>query len=92
MLGKSLHTLLGNQLVNQLFTPNLNAFYANTLPSFLARGLDQLDGVIACNPIGAPGSACVPVSMLQSFMVALTWALVLISVSTVLFVRRDVLQ
>lgn len=92
VLGKSLHTLLGNQLVNLLFTPNLNAFYSNTLPAFLSRGLDQLDGVIACNPIGAPGSACVPVSMTQSLMIALTWALMLISVSTVLFVKRDVLQ
>src|SRR5579859_5014797 len=92
VLGKSLHTLLGNQLVNLLFTPNLNAFYSNTLPAFLSRGLDQLDGVIACNPIGAPGSVCVPVSMTQSFIVTLVWAFVLISVSTVLFVRRDVLQ
>lgn len=92
VLGKSLHTLLGNQLVNLLFTPNLNAFYSNTLPTFLSRGLDQLDGVIACNPTGAPGSACVPVSMTQSLMVALVWALVLISVSTILFVERDVLQ
>ncbi|GAC1566717.1 MAG: hypothetical protein NVS3B14_10480 [Ktedonobacteraceae bacterium] len=92
VLGKSLHTLLGNQLVNLLFTPNLNAFYARTLPTFLAHGLDQLDGVIACNPVGAPGSACVTVSMGQSLIVALVWALVLIVVSTVLFIKRDVLQ
>ena len=92
VLGKSLHIALGNQLVNLLFTPNLNAFYSNTLPAFLSRGLDQLDGVIACNPIGAPGSACVPVSMTQSLVVTLVWALALISVSTVLFVKRDVLQ
>jgi ABC-type transport system involved in multi-copper enzyme maturation permease subunit len=92
VLGKSLHTLLGNQLVNLLFTPNLNAFYSNTLPSFLAHGLDQLDGVIACNPIGAPGSACVPVSMMQSLLVTQVWALVLIAVSTYLFIKRDVLQ
>ena len=92
VLGKSLHIALGNQLVNLLFTPNLNAFYSHTLPAFLSRGLDQLDGVIACNPIGAPGSACVPVSMTQSLVVTLVWALALISVSTVLFVKRDVLQ
>src|SRR6266849_964153 len=92
VLGKSLHTLLGNQLVNLLFTPNLNAFYSNTLPSFLAHGLDQLDGVIAGNPIGAPGSACIPVSMMQSLLVTQVWALVLIAVSTYLFIKRDVLQ
>ena len=94
VLGKSVHTLLGNQLVNLLFTPNLNAFYYNTLPSFLARGLDRLDGVIACNPVAAHthGTTCVPVNMAQSFMIALTWALVLIGVSTYLFVKRDVLQ
>jgi len=92
VLGKSLHTLLGNQLVNLLFTPNLNAFYANTLPAFLARGLDQLDGVIACNPVGAPGSTCVTVSVTHALIVPLVWALVLIVVSTVLFIKRDVLQ
>lgn len=92
VLGKSLHTLLGNQLVDLLFTPNLNAFYFNTLPSFLAHGLDQLDGVIACNPIGAPGSTCTPVSMMQSLLVTQVWALVLIAVSTYLFIKRDVLQ
>lgn len=89
VLGKSLHTPLGNQLVNLLFTPNLNAFYANTLPAFLARGLDQLDGVIACTPAA---QGCAAVSANQSLVVALVWALILIGVSTFLFIKRDVLQ
>lgn len=88
VLGKSVHTPLGNQLVNLLFTTNLNAFYSNTLPVFLSKGLDQLDGVIACNPLA---KGCATVSMTQSFLVTLIWALVLGGVSTFLFIRRDVL-
>jgi ABC-type transport system involved in multi-copper enzyme maturation permease subunit len=89
VLGKSIHTPLGNQLVTLLFTPNLNAFYANTLPAFLARGLDQLDGVIACNLVN---KSCVTVGTTQSLIVPLIWAMVLGGVSTYLFVTRDVLQ
>jgi ABC-type transport system involved in multi-copper enzyme maturation permease subunit len=89
VLGKSLHTPLGNQLVNLLFTPNLNAFYANTLPAFLARGLDQLDGVIACTPMT---KACVTVGTGQSLIVVLIWGAILAAVSTYLFIKRDVLQ
>jgi ABC-type transport system involved in multi-copper enzyme maturation permease subunit len=89
VLGKSVHTLLGNQLVNLLFTTNLNAFYATSLPDFLAKTLDRLDGVIACNPVG---KACTPVSSGQSLVVDLAWALILGGVSTYLFIKRDVLQ
>lgn len=89
VVGKSVHTPLGNQIVNLLFTPNLNALYADSLPSFLSKTLDQLDGVIACNPIS---SGCVPVSILQASVVALMWALVLGGISTYLFIKRDVLQ
>ncbi|GAC1389588.1 MAG: hypothetical protein NVS4B11_07400 [Ktedonobacteraceae bacterium] len=89
VVGKSVHTPLGNQLVNLLFTPNLNAFYANTLPGFLAKTLDQLDGVIACSPTA---KACVPVSATQALLVTLVWAVVLGGVSTYLFIKRDVLQ
>ncbi|HZU67805.1 MAG TPA: ABC transporter permease subunit [Ktedonobacteraceae bacterium] len=89
VIGKSLHTPLGNQLANLLFTTNLDAFYANSLPTFLAKGLDQLDGVIACN---LTAKACVPVNIGQSFAVALIWALVLGAISTYLFIKRDVLQ
>jgi ABC-type transport system involved in multi-copper enzyme maturation permease subunit len=89
VVGKSVHTLLGNQIVNLLFTPNLNAFYAGSLPSFLAKTLDQLDGVIACNPVS---KGCVAVGMGQSFLVALVWAVILGGVSTYLFIKRDVLQ
>lgn len=89
VVGKSVHTLLGNQIVNLLFTPNLNAFYADSLPSFLAKTLDQLDGVIACNPMS---KGCVPVGMGQAFLIDLVWVLVLGAVSTYLFITRDVLQ
>ena len=89
VIGKSLHIPLGNQLNNLLFTTNLNAFYANTLPVALARGLDNLDGVIACN---LTNKSCIPVSATQSLLVVLLWALVLAGVSTYLFVKRDVLQ
>jgi len=80
VLAKSVHTQLGNQLVNLLFTTNLNAFYAHSLPTFLAKGLDQLDGVIASNTIA------------EALIVALVWALVLGGASTYLFIKRDVLQ
>ena len=68
---------------------NLNAFYAHSLPAFLAKGLDTLDGVIACN---VTSSGCVTVGTTQSLLVPLVWALVLGSVSTYLFIKRDVLQ
>ncbi len=89
VIGKSLHTALGNQLVNLLFTTNLNAFYANSLPTFLAKGLDQLDGVIACN---LTTKACVTVNIGQSFVVPFVWALILGGISTYLFMKRDVMQ
>ena len=89
VIGKSLHTPLGNMIVNLLFTTNLNAFYANSLPTFLAKGLDQLDGVIACN---LTSKACVTVNIGQSFIVPLIWALVLGGISTYLFIKRDVMQ
>ncbi|MEO8969990.1 MAG: ABC transporter permease subunit [Ktedonobacteraceae bacterium] len=90
VIGKSLHVVqLSNFVNNILFTTNLNAFYANTLPKFLANGLDQLDGVIACN---TTAKACQTVSVGQSFLVPLVWVLVLGSVSVYLFVKRDVLQ
>jgi len=89
VIGKSIHLSLGNQINNLLFTTNINAFYANTLPVALARGLDQLDGVIACSPVN---KECVPVSLGQALMVTLIWALILGGVSTYLFIKRDVLQ
>ena len=89
VIGKSLHTTLGNQIVNLLYTTNLNALYADSLPAFLAKGLDRLDGVIACNPVT---KGCVPVSSPQALIAVLLWALILAGVSTVLFLRRDVLQ
>lgn len=88
-LGKAVHTPLGNQVVNLLYTTNLNAFYANMLPAFLAKGLDRLDGVIACNLVD---KGCVSVDIAQSLIVPLIWALVLAGISTYLFITRDVLQ
>ncbi len=90
VIGKSLHVVPLSDFVNNLlFTTNLNAFYANTLPKFLASGLDQLDGVIACN---TTAKACHMVSTGQSFLVPLIWALVLGGISVYLFIKRDVLQ
>jgi ABC-type transport system involved in multi-copper enzyme maturation permease subunit len=89
VLGSSVHTPLGQQLVNILFTPNLNAFYASTLPPILARGLDQLDGVIACTHTA---TSCVAVGPTQAIVVNLVWALVLAGVSALLFIKRDILQ
>jgi ABC-type transport system involved in multi-copper enzyme maturation permease subunit len=87
VVGRSIHSLPGNQIVSLLFTPNLNAFYANSLPSFLAGTLDQLDGTIACTPAG---TSCVPVTTLHALIVALVWALVLWAISTILFMWRDI--
>lgn len=90
VIGNSLHTLLGRQINELLFTTNLNAFYANSLPAILARGLDTLDGVIACSPSSA--TACTTVSAGQALLVAAIWGLVLAVVSTIMFIKRDVLQ
>lgn len=89
VVGKSIHLPLGYQINQLLFTTNINAFYANTLPHALARGLDNLDGVIACTPMT---SGCVPVSAGQALLVVLVWALVLGGISTYMFIKRDVLQ
>jgi hypothetical protein len=87
--SKSLHTPPGNQIGNLLYSTNLNPFYVDSLPAFLAKGLDRLDEVIACNPVAR---GCVPMSSPQALIVVLLWALILAGVSTVLFLRRDVLQ
>lgn len=90
VIGKSLHVVSLSDFVNNiLFTTNLNAFYARSLPKFLASGLDRLDGVIACN---TTAKACVTVNMGQAFLVPLVWALILGGVSVYLFMKRDVLQ
>ncbi|HLI89959.1 MAG TPA: ABC transporter permease [Ktedonobacteraceae bacterium] len=89
VIGRSIHSQTGNQIVTFLFTPNLNAFYANFLPGFLSSTLNRLDGVIACTPAGA---GCVPVTTLHALIVVLVWALILWTISTILFIRRDVLQ
>lgn len=89
VLGRALHTQLGTQIVSVLYTTNLNAFYADMLPTLLAQGLDRLDGVVACTPVDG---ACIAASPTQSLLVTLVWGLVLAGVSTVLFLKRDVLQ
>lgn len=89
VLSKALHTQLGNQIVNVLYTTNLNAFYADMLPTFLAQGLDRIDGVVACTP-GV--NTCVTSSPIQSLLIVLVWGLVLAGVPALLFLKRDVLQ
>lgn len=89
VVGKAVHTDLGNQIVSLLYTPNMNAFYANMLPGYLAKSLDQLDGVIACNPVA---QTCVTVDITHALIVDLVWVLILGGVSVYLFIKRDVLQ
>jgi hypothetical protein len=77
-----------------MFCPYYSLFFLGKrkmviLPAFLAKGLDQLDGVIACN---LTSKACVTVNTGQSFIVPLVWALVLGGISTYLFIKRDVMQ
>ena len=80
---------LGRQLAQLLFTPNLNAFFAESLPPRLAATLGPVDGMVACRPSGA---ACLPSSPGQALLVSLVWGLALIALSTLLFLRRDVLE
>ncbi len=89
VIGKSIHLPLGYQINQLLFTTNINAFYANALPHALAKGLDNLDGVIACTPMTG---SCTPVSAGQALLVVLVWALVMGGISTYMFIKRDVLQ
>ena len=89
-VGGAAHTAPGNLIVSLLFTPNLNAFYAHSLPSFLSAALNQLDGVIACGALGAMCSA--PAGPVHAVLVSLVWALMLGGTSVYLFVRRDVQQ
>ena len=89
VVGASVHTDLGHQIVALLFTPNLNAFYAGTLPHTLSAGLDQLDGVIACQTLH---TACVTVGVGQAFIVTFIWGAILTAIASYLFITRDVLQ
>ena len=89
VLGSALHTQLGTQMIEVLYTTNLNAFYADMLPPLLAQGLDRLDGVVACTPVG---TACVTTGPVQAFLIPLIWGLALAGISVFLFLKRDVLQ
>jgi hypothetical protein len=71
-----------------MFTPNVNALYARSLPPHLRTTLDRLDGVIACNPMGA--HSCTDVGLAQALPVAALWMLVLGLAGVLLFARRDV--
>ncbi len=88
VVGASVHSLIGRDLVRLMFTPNVNALYAASLPHHLRATLDRLDGVIACNPVGA--HTCTEVGIAHAIPVAVVWMLVLGVVGVVLFARRDV--
>lgn len=88
VVSRSAHWARGYQIVNVLFTPNLNAVYANTLPSSLAKTLDHVDGVIACDA-AVKAHTCIPVTNEHALLVSLVWMLVLGVVSTFLFLIRD---
>jgi ABC-type transport system involved in multi-copper enzyme maturation permease subunit len=89
MNSTSLHTDAGLQIAAFLFTPNLNAFYQDTLPPQLAAMVSPLSGVLACNPTAG---ACSTSSAGQAVLISLVWALILSLVSIYLVTRRDVLQ
>jgi ABC-2 type transport system permease protein len=88
-LGATLHPSLGRQLAQLLFTPNLNASFAEALPPRLAATLGPVDGTLACRPTGA---VCHPSSLGQALLVSLVWGLALFALSTILFLQRDVLE
>ena len=90
VVGTSVHSPIGHDLVRLMFTPNLNALYASSLPPYLRATLDKLDGVIACNPVGT--HACTDVGLAHALPVALAWMLFLGLVATFLFIRRDVTE
>lgn len=90
VVGASVHSFIGYDLVRLMFTPNVNAVYAATLPPYLRATLDKLDGVIACNPVTTP--VCRDVGLAQAAPVAAAWVLVLAVAATALFVRRDVTE
>jgi hypothetical protein len=89
MISASLHTTAGSQIAALLFTPNVNALYQDTLSPQLAATVDQLSGVVACNPTA---STCRISSAGQALLICLVWTLVLSAVSLVVAARRDVLQ
>jgi ABC-type transport system involved in multi-copper enzyme maturation permease subunit len=88
VVGASVHSPIGHDLVRWMFTPNVNALYARSLPPHLRTTLDRLDGVIACNPMGA--HSCTDVGLAQALPVAALWMLVLGLAGVLLFARRDV--
>lgn len=90
VVGRSVHSTVGLGIVRMMFTPNVNALYAATLPPYLRATLDKLDGVIACNPM--PASTCTDVGPGHALAVTLLWMLCLCFVAAVLFVRRDVTE
>lgn len=90
VVGASIHSAIGYDLVRVMFTPNVNALYAASLPPYLRATLDKLDGVIACNPVAA--HACSDVGLGHAVPVAVAWMLCLAVIGTFLFVRRDVTE
>ena len=90
VVGASVHSPIGHDLVRLMFTPNVNALYARSLPPYLRATLDKLDGVIACNPVSA--RACTDVGLAHAVPIALAWVLCLTVPAAILFVRRDVTE
>jgi ABC-2 type transport system permease protein len=76
------HLSLWNTLIDYLLTPNLDAFFAHSLPLAMAERLDTLDGVL---PKPLPGAG-------HDLLVALGFVVVLVAVSSWFYLRRDVLQ
>jgi len=76
------HVSIWKTLVNYLLTPNLDTFFAYSLPHAMAVRLDSLDGVL---PTPLPSAA-------HSFVVALAFVVVLLAVSSWFYLKRDILQ
>jgi ABC-type transport system involved in multi-copper enzyme maturation permease subunit len=76
------HLPLWKGLVSYLLTPNLDAFFAHSLPLAMAERLDTLDGVLP-TPLPSAG---------HDFAVALGFVVVLLAISSWFYLKRDILQ
>lgn len=88
LLDQHLGTPYARMVSEGLFLPNVNVVYSSMLPPFLARMLTPLDGALACYPAGAH---CVPVSFEQAVLVVVTWVLVLLLLSFLIFRKREII-
>lgn len=82
IVSHEVHSPTWTTLVSYLYTPNLNALFNHALPPAMAREMDLLDGVL---PVPLP-------SVDMALAVAGIYTLILLGVSSWLFIERDVTQ